>query len=104
MILHGTGSAGCGALIARIRACACGERSIAACRHPGTRRSSTNSPAPVISRGSSRRLTTPACSAIPLLYISLSPSGGEGRVRGEPCAGAPPPPPPPPPPGGGGGG
>src|SRR5439155_1413913 len=29
----------------RMRACACGERSITACRQPGTRKSSTNSPA-----------------------------------------------------------
>src|SRR6266852_8271145 len=48
----------------RMRACACGERSMAACRQPGTRKSSTNSPAPVMSRGSSRRRTLPACSAI----------------------------------------
>src|SRR5713226_673309 len=57
------------ASIERMRAWACGERSIAACRQPGTRKSSTNSPMPVMSRGSSRRRTVPACSAI---YVLLA--------------------------------
>ena len=45
-----------------MRACACGERTNTACRQPGGCTSSVYFPAPVTSRGSSRRLTTP-CSA-----------------------------------------